>query len=105
MTVFKKSNNASYDYKNNYNKDNFNKKVCSAMKKQDSKSALILDGKDMRSTSEMIRIGIKPNNITSIEIEIENSIRYTLKMVSIVLQVIFGMILFQNQMDIIHMTH
>ena len=67
MTVFKKSNNASYDYKNNYNKDNFNKKVCSAMKKQNSKSALILDGKHMRSTSALLRMGIRLNNLTSIE--------------------------------------
>ena len=58
---------ASYDFKKNSNKDIFNIKVCNSMRRQGSKSALIMDGEHMRSTRYCESIGIKKDNITSIE--------------------------------------
>jgi len=72
MSPFKNSiitgkKSASYDSKHNLNKDMFNIKVTSAMKKQKSRTVLLLDSKRMRSTEYCINIGIQKENITSIE--------------------------------------
>lgn len=57
----------SYNFKINPDKDLFNKKVCDAMIKQQSQTVLMCDGKYMRSTQACKEIGIKCNNITTIE--------------------------------------
>jgi len=65
--ISKRVKTASYDYKNNSDKDKFNNLCSNAMLQKKAKTALILDGIHMRTTKACESIGIKKSNITSIE--------------------------------------
>ena len=58
---------ASYDFKFNQDKDNFNHLCSKAMFRQGSKSALIVDGIQLRTTKACENAGIDRYCITSIE--------------------------------------
>lgn len=72
--VAKNTKSASYDKKNNIDKDNFNLKATNAYLSKfgingnnGENQILLLDGKHMRSTNACTSIGIKKTNITSVE--------------------------------------
>lgn len=57
----------SFESSYNDDKDKFNHEVCKAMKMQQCKTVLLMDGRSMRSSQACKNIGIKAKNITTVE--------------------------------------